>query len=137
MNYKIIEQCETTSCLIQLCDDGIVRVMGKSNQVLDEEQMKKNIEVYNTLIKGELYSFLYYPEDDSFVFGSDAISYAKNNQNSFPKLGIAVVVYNLAHKIVANFYLKFSPQTSPFKIFNSMNGAETWCRELVKKYNKH
>jgi len=137
MNYKVIEQSETSSCLIQLCDDGVVRVMGKSNQTLDEEQMRKNIEIYNILIKGELYSFLYYPEDDSFVFGSDAISYAKSNQNSFPKLGIAVVVNSLAHKLVANFYLKISPQKSPFKIFNTMGGAEAWCHELVSKhYNK-
>lgn len=133
MNYKVIEQSETISCLIQLCDDGIVRVMGKSNQTLDEEQMIKNIEIYNKLIKGQLYAFLYHPEDDTFVFGSDAIKYAKNNQNSFPKLGIAVVVNSLAHKLVANFYLKISPQKSPFKIFNTMSGAEAWCYELIKK----
>ncbi len=133
MNYKVIEQSETASFLIQLCDDGIVRVMGKSNQTVDEEQMIKNIEIYNKLIKGQLYAFLYYPEDDTFVFGSDAIKYAKNNQNSFPKLGIAVVVNSLAHKLVANFYLKISPQKSPFKIFNTMSGAEAWCYELMKK----
>lgn len=136
MNYSILKQTETRSSVISLCSDGIVRVMGKSNEVMDEKRMQHNIAEYNKMIDGKSYAFLYYTEDDTFVFGSDAIRYAKSNQDSFPKTCIAVMVKNLAQKIVANFYLKFSPQKSPMRIFTNMRDAEAWCLQQYKLSQK-
>ncbi len=133
MNFTILKQSETKSVIIQLCNDGIVRVIGKPQETIDEEQMKLNIKAYNNLIEGKSYAFMYYSLDDTFVFGSDAIKYAKANQHSFPKICIAVVTKSLAQKIVANFYLKISPQLSPLKIFNSISDAENWCYEHIEK----
>lgn len=130
---SVLKQTETPTVSIKLCNNNIVYVLGKKNATVGEQEMKDNIQEYNKLIEGKLYAFLYYSEDETFVFSHEAIAYAKNNQDSFPKVCIAVVVKNLAQRIVAKFYLKFSPQYSPLQIFNSKEEAEKWCLKLLAK----
>lgn len=130
---SVLKQTETPTVSIKLCANNIVYVLGKKNATVGEQEMKDNIQEYNKLIEGKLYAFLYYSKDETFVFSHEAITYAKNNQDSFPKVCIAVVVKNLAQRIVAKFYLKFSPQYSPLQIFNSKEEAEKWCLKLLAK----
>lgn len=130
---SVLKRAETSTAIIELCSNNIVYVLGKKNATVGEPEMKQNIEEYNKIINGKSYAFLYYSEDETFVFSHEAITYAKNNQDSFPKACIAVVVKNLAQRIVAKFYLKFSPQKSPLQIFNSKEEAEKWCLKLLSK----
>ena len=136
MKYQVLKESITETMIIRLCSDRIVRILGKPNIVLSKEDLQYNISEYNRLIQGNFYAFIYYSEDDTFTFDAGSIQYDKNNQNSFPKICIAVVIKSFAQKLMANFYLKFKPQHTPFKIFNTLAEAENWCHNIIAEYDK-
>lgn len=107
--------------------------MLKKKSEIGSEHVRENINAYISIIENRKYSYLFYAEDDSVVYTEEARRDAKTNENLFPKICIAVVVKNLAHKLVANFYFKFHKPNYPFRVFDKMKDAETWCFEQTVK----
>lgn len=134
--YSVLKNLETQTASINLCDNGLIRVMLKKNSEIDKEKAQENIKAYIELIDENLYSFLIFPEDDSIVYMEDARRDAKKNEVAFDKICVAVVIKNLAQKLLANFYLKFHQPGYPFKVFSSTETAEAWCISLYKIYQE-
>lgn len=126
-SFSVTKKTETNTAYIHLCSDGIVRILLKRNSELNIPELKVNNLALNELVEDKKYAFLYYTEDDTVTHSSEARAFGKKNENAVPKLCTAVVVNSLAHKLVANFYLKFNKPTIPFKVFDQMNDAEKWC----------
>lgn len=135
--FSVIKKAETQIAQVSLCSDGIIRVMIKKQADVDAQQLKILFEVYNQIVEGKAYAYIYYTEDSTTNFTDDGRSYAKNEEFSFPKICNAVVVTKLAHKLIANFYLKFNKPYYPYKVFNDMNEAEKWCLEQIKNHKLH
>ena len=133
-NYTIIKKVETIATEISMCSDGIMRVMYKKNTEIDPSILKDLIENYNKLVEGKKYSYIYYTEDDSVTFSNDVRDYFKQNEHSFPKICDAFIAKSLAHKLIANFFLKFNKPAYPFKVFSNMEDAEIWCLEQSQKH---
>lgn len=129
--FKVTKVSETTTTLISLCDDGIVRVMLKKNAEVGFQQAKENIQAYSDIAGGNRYAFIFYCENDNVVYSEEARTYAKNNEALFPKVCMAVLVKTLAHKLVANFYFKFHKPTYPYKVFDKLADAEAWCQQQI------
>ena len=129
-SFSVTKKTETNTAYIHLCSDGIVRILLKRNSEINIPELKINILALNELVKNKTYSFLYYTEDNSVTHSNDARAFGKKNERSVPRLCTAVVVNSLAHKMVANFYLKFNKPAIPFKVFHQMNDAEKWCLEI-------
>lgn len=117
-----------------LCSDHIVRVEFKKDMEITAKDIQQNHAAYNELVSGHLYPFIYYAEDGSVNYTEDARLYSKNNEGNFPKLCIAVVVETLAHKLVANFYIRFNRPRIELKIFDKLGDAEAWCAEQYRRY---
>ncbi|MBC7694847.1 MAG: hypothetical protein H7141_05295 [Burkholderiales bacterium] len=135
-NFSVTKKTETNTAYIHLCNDGIVRILLKSNSVITVPELKLNIVALNELIQDSKYAFLYYTQDNTVTHSNDARAFGKENENAVPRLCTAVVVNSLAHKLVANFYLKFDKPTIPFKVFHKMDDAERWCLEVYSKSQK-
>lgn len=132
-SYIVIKKTETRTASINLCDDGIVRVMLKKKSEIDKKDTEENIKAYIEIIDNNKYAFLIYSEDGTVVYTDDARKKAKEQENTFNKTCMAVLVKTLGHKLIANFYLNFYKPNFPFKVFNNMNDAETWCIEQNQK----
>ena len=126
-SFSVTKKTETNTAYINLCSDGIVRVLFKRNSEINISELKANNVALNELVMGNKHAFLYYTEDDTVTHSNDARAYGKQNENAVPRLCTAVVVSSLAHKLVANFYLKFNKPAIPFRVFSQMNEAEKWC----------
>jgi hypothetical protein len=48
----------------------------------------------------------------------------------------AIIVKSFAHKIIANFYLKFNRPSKPTKIFTNLESAVEWTLVQVEKFDK-
>lgn len=130
--FSVIKKAETQIAHVSLCSDDIIRVMIKKQADVDAQQLKILFDVYNQIVEGKAYAYIYYTEDISTTFTDEGRDYAKREEFSFPKICNAIIVTRLAHKIVANFYLKFNKPYYPYKVFNDMNEAEKWCLEQIK-----
>lgn len=135
-NYIILKKAETDTALVSVCNDGIVRVLFKKNAEINPSNVKENIDAYNALVDGEYYTYLFYTEDDFVVYTSEGLKYAgDHSKTGFPKICSAVVVKPLAHKIIANFYIRLhSSKDLPIKVFNKLHEAESWCIAEYQKY---
>ena len=132
-SFSVTKKSETEAAQISVCSDGIIRVMFKKKTEVNASHFKALFEIYNDLVEGDRYAFIYYAEDSSVTVTDDGRNYAKNEEYSFPKICNAVIVSNLAHKLLANFYFKFNKPNYPFKVFNKMGEAEKWCLEEFAK----
>lgn len=117
-----------------LCSDHIVRVEFKRDMEITARDIAQNHIAYNELVGGEKYPFIYYAEDGSVNYTEDARLYSKNNEGDFPKLCIAIVVETLAHKLVANFYIRFNRPRIDLRIFDKLEEAEAWCAQQYQRY---
>jgi hypothetical protein len=134
--FNVTKKRETDAAQISVCSDGIIRVMFKKRTEVNQHHFKQLFDVYNELVEGERFPFLYYAEDSSVIVSEDGRAYAKNEEYSFPKVCNAVIVSNLAHKLIANFYFKFNKPSYPFRVFSKMQDAEKWCLEEFSKIQK-
>lgn len=132
-SFSVTKKTETHTACIHLCSDGIVRILFKRNSVITVPELKANNVALNELVMENKYAFLYYTEDDTVTHSNDARAYGKQNENAVPRLCTAVVVNSLAHKLVANFYLKFNKPSIPFKVYNLMDDAEKWCLSVYSR----
>ncbi len=132
-HHIITKKTETDAACVNLGNDGIIRVMVKRKTEVNAAVLKKLYTVFNEIENGEPYAFIYYTEDSSVTVTEEGRTFAKEEENSFPKICDAVVVTNLAHKLLANFYLRFNKPNYPFKVFSKMEDAEKWCLLQMKK----
>lgn len=136
-NYIVIKKSETQAVEIAICSDGIIRVMFKKNTEIGPSEFKELFKTYNAIVEGKSYPYIYYVEDGSVIFTNEGRAYSKENEFSFPKICNAYVVKSLAHKLIANFYLKFNKPFYPSKVFTTMDEAEAWCFNQLTDSNKN
>lgn len=132
-HHIITKKTETDAAYLNLGNDGIIRVIIKRKTEVNAAVLKKLYKVFNEIENGEPYAFIYYTEDSSVTMTEEGRTFAKEEENSFPKICEAVVVTNLSHKLLANFYLRFNKPNYPFKVFSKMEDAEKWCLFQMKK----
>jgi hypothetical protein len=135
-NYIVIKKSETDAAEISICDDGIIRVMFKKNMEVGPPEFKELFEKYNALVEGKGYPYIYSVEDSSVTITNEGRTYSKEKEFSFPKVCNAYVVTSLAHKLLANFYLKFNKPFYPSKVFTTMEDAEIWSLQQLKDSDK-
>jgi len=135
-SFKVLKNSETQTAQINLCDDGIIRVMLKKNSEIDLAKAQENIQAYIDMIEGKKYAYIFYGENDSVVYTEEARKNAKIHETLFPKTCVAVLVKTLAHRMIANFYFKFHKPGYPFKVFDQMAQAEAWCLEEIQKESR-
>lgn len=131
-NYSVIRKSETRTAIIELCNDGILRVMLKKNSEIGFDDALENINAYEKIAQGVEYAFLITSENDTVIYTDGARKSAKKHESLFPKLCMAVVMRSLAHKLIANFYYKVFKPNFPFKVFDDLNEAELWCKQQIE-----
>lgn len=107
-----------------------MRVILKKNSEIDLEKSRENIQAYIDMIEDKKFAFLICAEDGSVVYTEEARKSAKENEALFDKSCVAVIVKSLAHRLIANFYIKFYKPSYPFKVFEKIEAAEAWCLEI-------
>lgn len=131
--YIVIKKMETDTASINLCNDGIIRVMLKRKSEITRSDTEENIKAYAEISGDKKYAFLIYCEDGTVVYTDEARKRAKELESAFEKSCIAVLVKTLGHKLIANFYLNVYKPNFPYRVFNKMDEAEAWCIEQNKK----
>ena len=102
---RIIKKVETDQYIIGLRNDGIVHVFYKEYTELDVKLQLKMLDVYIQLCDNKPYPFIFEAEE-YITITKEARGNAISLEDKSPIAISAILVKNLGHKLIADFYLK-------------------------------
>jgi hypothetical protein len=125
----IIKKVELENAVVAMRDDGIVHVYFKTNAVLDVKLQMALVDVYIQLIGDGFAPFIF--EAGEFVtVTKEARDNAIIMEENTPVFGSAVVVKNLAQKLIADFYYKVNRPKRPYKVVSTFEKGIQWLHEF-------
>ena len=113
--------------LITLLEDNIFRVLIKKDIELNLEDLDTNYIFFREHLPDKKVPFLII-----FSRGATTVKGANELFSAKKRLGIktkeAFVIETLPHRIMANFYIRYTKQNHPTKIFSNETDALLWLR---------
>lgn len=134
LNYKLIDELDIGPMIYRLYEHRIFHAIVKSGEKVSLEMTKKGYEFLDRNGGGRfynLYQFESYAEMDPEV--RDWAADTSGNNYTYCD---ALIISNLAQKIIANFYIKFNKPKMPTKIFTSTEKAMDWILLVMEKEGK-
>lgn len=126
----IVKELDLPEVNIQTKSNGIVYVLFKDDCTLDIDLQMRLLEHYNDMAGGKLMPFIFMAAENVSITKEARDNAVKIEDIS--KIGAsAVIVTNLAYKLIANFYLKFNKPKRPFKVFSNEEEAVAWLQTLI------
>lgn len=115
-------------CLIGILrSDGIVHIHLKENTMITTEVQVEMERCYNELTSVKR-PFIF-TGDEFVAITSEARKNAVAMEERVPISVSAIIVRNLAQRIIADYYYKFNRPLRPYKVFTNKEKAITWIKE--------
>ncbi len=130
MLAKTISFIENEYATVSYGSDGILYVKIKAGTHVTTEVQDELIKLYNSVTSGKKVPFLF--EGEEFVTVSkDALENSYKLEEQAPLSATALIVKNLAQKILADFYYKFKRPNKPLKVFKNKDEAKKWLAQYL------
>jgi hypothetical protein len=126
-NIDIVTEVVLKEANVSLRSDGIVYVFFKEHALLDINLQLRMFEAYHTVTNSKLTPFLFIA-DSGVTITKEARDNAILLEESSPCKATAVIVTNLAYKLIANFYMQFNKPKRPYKVFSNKGDAIEWLK---------
>lgn len=128
---QILKTTETAYTTISLRSDGIIHVHIKDNVVYGLEEQHENLYACIDLVNGVKHPFMY-TQGEYVTITKESRENSEKISKISPMYPIAIIVQNLAYKLVAEFFLKFHKPKIPMKIFSNEEKAIEWLLNFPK-----
>ena len=128
-NAKVVREIDHEFITVSLRTDGIVEVYIKPNTEINITLQKDMIRIYNELTNGKKAVFLF-TAGEFVSITKEARIYAIRMEKNTPTFASAILVKNLGHKIIADFYYKVNRPKQPYRIFWNSDKAIDWLKEM-------
>ncbi len=114
-----------------LFENGVVEIFwDKSIELIEVKHLKKMQEIVAEIGEGKKMPILFAPHEFVHI-DTEGQNYATSNEGVIYTKAVAVLVTNLAMRILMNFFLKTSKQKVPTKSFPNREEAMIWLEEFV------
>ena len=123
---------ETPTCIISMNEEGIGFMHFKDGIHQEVEDQMENLK-YLIEITNNKHTPFVITAGEHVTLTKDARDNSLKIEDISPMFGTAVVVQNLAYKLITDFYLKVQRPKRPFAVFTSKEKAIEWCRQFIKK----
>lgn len=121
---------EIEECFVRLRYDGIVHVYYKEKTVIDPELQERTIKIFREITGGARANFIFEGAED-VVFTKEARDNSlKLERENTVIHASAIIVKNLAGRIVANFFIRINHPRIKYKAFSSVDDAIAWLTTL-------
>ena len=110
---------------------NIIKIVVHEGAVFDVNDMDEVIQARKKMVGDEQYSILTVPEKFSSIT-AEGRNYASKQEHIKNRVALAIVVHNLAHRIMGNFFIKFHQPNVPARLFTSEKKAMEWLRDQMK-----
>jgi hypothetical protein len=125
----IAKQVEIPEAFIRLRSDGIVHVFYKKNVTLNVE-LQNRMELLFKEITGNRKTNFIFQSDEGVVLTKEARENAIELEKDTPINASAIIVTNLAARIMTNFFLKVNKPKTKHKLFGTVEEAVKWLKSL-------
>lgn len=126
-----ISEIDLSEVNIQLKSNGIVYVFFKDNCVLDVKLQLIMVDEYNKITNHKLTPSIFFAGDNVSIT-KEARENAVSLEDKSPLSATAIVITNLAYKLIAEFYMKFNKPKRPYKIFKNEKDAVEWLLQFIQ-----
>jgi hypothetical protein len=123
----VLKKIELKHSEFFLREDGIVEVLFKESSRIGIDECLELINSYKLILKFKKYPLLHIVEN-YVTFEKSAREFSASAEGLQFSLAEAYVITSLAHKLVANFYLKVNKPPVPTKFFRNRREAEKWLQ---------
>ncbi|MDF2436581.1 MAG: hypothetical protein K0Q95_957 [Bacteroidota bacterium] len=132
-DIKILKEFRTDISLIQLRDDGLVKVTMQDEAEVTLTESRKIFEhVRSFATKKELFVLVIGGKHGTVT--KEAREFAGSDEASSTTIAEAVVTPSLSQKLLVNFLLRFYNPKRELKLFNTEEAAVSWLHSLRKKH---
>ncbi|MDF2450468.1 MAG: hypothetical protein K0R26_2972 [Bacteroidota bacterium] len=128
-SIQIVKELDFKSFTVTLKTNGIVYVLFKDECLINIELQKKLLHIYEDITGGNLMPFIFLAAENVSVT-KEAKENAIYIEDQSMVGASAVVVDNLAYRLIANFYLRVNRPKRPYRVFSKVEDAETWLKTL-------
>ncbi len=129
---KVIKRVESDTCIFTIHDNGVGQMHFKDGIVLDVAEQLKNLDCIIKITEKHPTPFVVTAGDDVIVT-REARENGIKIEHLSPMCASAIVVQNLAYRLIAEFYIKVQKPKNPYSIFTDKEKAFEWCKKHVKK----
>jgi hypothetical protein len=121
---------EIRCAFLQLRNDGIFQIAMKEHETIHLEDTKEirwlKLELCGNVPAPNLFLMRKFSIPDH-----EARAYASTKESALYRSAEALVIYSLAQKLVANFYLRFNKPIVPTRFFQDEEEAIKWLLPFV------
>lgn len=129
-SVEIIKEIDTPKVYLALRKDGIGYVLLKDNTELNIELQTELLKLYDELNDKKLTPFIF-EAGEGVTITKEARDNATLIEDISALKASAVVVDNLAYRMIANFYLTFNKPKRPYKVFSKREEAIKWLKQFI------
>jgi hypothetical protein len=122
---------ETSVSIITLHENGVGQMHFKDGIILDIPGQLEHLDALNKLTDRQKTPFVV-TAGKHVNITPEARDNAIVIEDISPVCATAVIVQNLAYRLIADFYLKINKPKTPYKVFTDKETAFEWCRQFVK-----
>jgi len=132
-DFEFIDQIESDWSIMTRYSPNILYVKYKpAEDELDVSFAKNQVENVNKICHGEPHHIIIDFRKTAVTFSPDAREFfAENEAHNKLRLSQVIIIDSLAHKLVANFYMRFNKPKSPTVIVNSEEQAMNWIKKRL------
>lgn len=124
-----VKQLDFPEVNIQLKSNGIVYVLFKDNCTLDIDLQMRLLDYYVDITEGKRMRFVFLAGDNVSITKEARDNAVLIEEKSMVGAS-AIIVTNLAYKIIANFYMKVNKPKRPLKAFANESDALEWLSNI-------
>lgn len=129
-SLHIIKELDYPDVNLQLKSNDIVYVLFKENCTLDIPLQLRLLDYYIDITERKLMRFIFLAADNVSVT-KEARDNAILIEDKSMVGASALIINNLAYKIIANFYMKVNKPKRPLKAFGNEEDAIEWLKKLM------
>jgi hypothetical protein len=130
-NGEIIKKKELKASTVSLRQDGIIEFLIKPNVTLNAADAREIVDATNEIGEGKKYPLLITAGSFSLV-DTEVRYYASSPEANRFTIASAILVNNVAQKLMGNAYIKFNQPPTPTRLFTDKNQAIGWLKTFLK-----
>lgn len=130
--YTVLDEIKHELFHLYLRNDGIVQMNTFDEAFFTLKEAKEFVQALQKITKGVPHLILKVPGKHASL-DSDARTYMATEEALRFSIAEAVIIRNIAQRMIGNFYLKFDKPKKPIQLFNEIEEAEHWLQTFKPK----
>ena len=131
LDLEVLKSIEFEYANIQMLTNGIIKIEMFDGHIIDLEECVQITIAQGKLLGGKQ-GLMFMVADSTTQFTNSAREFSASKEGLRFSIAEALVIQNLAQKILVSFYLKINKPAKPSKAFNSEEDAIKWLLDYKK-----